>query len=96
MSGQHYQEPRIPRTLDDGYLPDWLEYTDEPWGLVHMGDAVDIYPDMLDGDKASGRIISVKYEPSGELSMLLLSDILTDERWVDYPGAIYHHKKDED
>lgn len=95
MSDQNYQRPRIPRTLDNGPFPDWLEYEDEPWALVHMGDAVDVYPDMLQGDKASGRIISVEYEPYGELSMLLLSDMRTDERWVDYPSAIYRHKEDE-
>lgn len=86
---------RIPWAIDDGPFPDWLEYVDEPWGYVHIGDVVDIYPDMLNGEKASGEIVGVEYEASGELSMIHLSDRRTGERWVDYPGAIYHHKEDE-
>ena len=99
----HYSMPRIPRTLDNGIAQDWLEYTDEQWGLVHMGDVVDIYPDTLDGDKSSGEIRGVEYGASGELSMLFLENkkketqwlnCPTDAQWVDYPGAVYHHKED--
>lgn len=86
---------RIPWVIDDGPFPDWLEYVDEPWGYVHMGDVVDIYPDMLNGDNASGEIIGVQYAYSGELSMIHLSDRRTGKRWVDYPGAIYHHREDK-
>lgn len=93
--GDHYSMPRIPQTIDNGsFFPAWLEYEDEPFGLVHMGDVVDMYPDMIQGDKASGKILGVEYGPCGELSMLLLSDIRTDERWFDYPGAIYRHREE--
>lgn len=95
---------RIPQVIDNGIANDWLKYEDEPGGLVHMGDVVDIYPDFLDGDKASGRILSVEYGASGELSTLFLENDDKDNKllncpidvgWFDYPGAIYHHKEDE-
>lgn len=96
----HYSMPRIPRTLDNGIAQDWLEYTDEPWGLVHMGDVVDMYPDELQYDmnvrnvKHSGEVSTAVYERNGELSMILLLDKRAGEQWVDYTGAVYHHKED--
>lgn len=92
----------IPLKIDNGCANEWLEYEDEPWVPVHMGDVVDVYPDMLDGDKASGRILSVEYGASGELSMLFLENDDKDNKlvncpmdagWFDYPGAVYHHRE---
>lgn len=86
---------RIPQVIDNGAANDWLEYADEPWGFVRIGDVVDVYPEMLNGHKASGTILSVQYAYSGKLSMICLSDMYVGVRWVDYQGAIYHHREGE-
>lgn len=102
----------IPLKIDNGCANEWLDYEDEPWTLVHMGDVVDVYPvcpDIISGSKVSGRITSVKYGFSGELSGLFLESERKDAhwskwkwfscpiyvQWVDYPVAVYHHREDE-
>ena len=103
---------RIPQVIDNGAANDWLEYANEPWGFVRIGDVVDVYPvcpDIISGSKVSGRITSVKYGSSGELSGLFLESERKDAhwskwkwfscsiyvQWVDYPVAVYHHREDE-
>ncbi len=93
---------RIPRVIDNGPANDWIEYADEPWGFVHIGDVVDMYLDVLDGDvfdgdkcKWSGKIIGVEYASSGELFTMCLVDENAGIFHVGYTGAIYHHKEDE-
>lgn len=93
---------RIPRVIDNGPANDWIEYADEPWGFVRIGDVVDMYIDVLDGDvfdgdkcKLSGKIIGVEYASFGELFTMCLVDEHAGIFHVDYTGAIYHHKEDE-
>lgn len=101
MSDQHYQQPRIPRTLDNGPFPDWLEYGDEPWGLVHMGDAVDVCAYALGFDLNihnyvfTGELRGVSYNVYGRIDQVFLyrGDRL-GERCVDFDGCVYHHKEE--